>query len=277
MKHIVLFSGGVGSWMAAKRVAEFAAPKDIILLFTDTLIEDQDLYRFLIEAAADIGGQLVWIKEGRNPWEVFFDRKRMGSPEADPCSMVLKRELADQWIESRFKPHEVTCYVGIDWSEINRFEGGNRISGGRISIGLRKRKLPYIYMAPMADPPYLSKNQMIDELKKAGIEPPRLYAMGFPHNNCGGFCVKAGQAHFKLLLKNFPERYKVHESKEQEFRNSMARPEKGETVRDVSILRDRKGGPVKTLTLRQHRLNIQASEPIDELDFGGCGCFIVEN
>jgi len=276
MKHIILFSGGVGSWMAARRVKEQYGSKDMILLFTDTLIEDQDLYRFLLDAWKDIGGQFFHIAEGRNPWEVFFDRKRMGSPEADPCAMVLKRDLADKWIKERFQPDEVTCYVGIDWSEINRYEGGNKLSNGKISLGLRKRKLPYVYLAPMISPPYLTKAQMIDELKKSRIDPPRLYEMGFPHNNCGGFCVKAGQAHFKLLLRNFPERYKHHEEKEQEFRNSMARPEKGEVIRDVSILRNRVGGPVKTLTLKQHRLNIEASQPIDELDFGGCGCFMDE-
>ncbi len=54
-----------------------------------------------------------------------------------------------------------------------------------------------------------------------GIAPPRLYAMGFPHNNCGGFCVKAGQAHFALLLRTMPERYAYHEAKENELRAEL--------------------------------------------------------
>lgn len=260
MRHIVLFSGGVGSWMAARRVKAWYGIKDMTLLFTDTLIEDEDLYRFIEQAAHNIGAPLIWISEGRDPWQVFFDRRMMGNTRNDPCSMVLKRELADKWISDRYEPNECILYVGIDWSEINRFEGDSN------KLGLRKRKLPYIYEAPLTKPPYLTKTDMIDELKSLGIKPPRLYEMGFPHNNCGGFCIKAGQAQFKLLLKNFPERYKFHEDKERQFRDFIGK--------DVSILRDRVGGPVKPLTLERHRLNIEAQNPIDELDFGGCGCFV---
>ena len=74
MKHVVFFSGGIASWGTADRVREAIAGDDeFVLLFTDTLIEDPDLYRFLEEAAADLGGRLVWLKEGRDPWDVFFD------------------------------------------------------------------------------------------------------------------------------------------------------------------------------------------------------------
>ena len=51
MQHVVMFSGGAGSWMTAKRVAEKHGTDNLILLFADTLIEDEDLYRFLDEAA----------------------------------------------------------------------------------------------------------------------------------------------------------------------------------------------------------------------------------
>lgn len=54
MKHVVMFSGGAGSWAAAKRVAERHGTADLTLLFTDTLMEDEDLYRFLHEAAAAV-------------------------------------------------------------------------------------------------------------------------------------------------------------------------------------------------------------------------------
>lgn len=261
MKHIVLFSGGIGSWMAARRVKEKVGRENMILLFTDTLIEDKDLYRFLQEASENIGAPLLWIKDGRTPWQVFFDRKLMGNTRDDPCSMILKRELADKWISTRFNPNECTMYVGIDWSEINRFEGD-----GDKKIGLRKRKLPYVYKAPLIEPPFLSKPDMLETLRASGIKPPRLYEMGFPHNNCGGFCIKAGQAHFKLLLRNFPAKYRFHEEMEEEFREFIGK--------DVSILRNRIGGAFKPLTLKQHRENIEKAQPIEELDFGGCGCFV---
>jgi 3'-phosphoadenosine 5'-phosphosulfate sulfotransferase (PAPS reductase)/FAD synthetase len=55
MKHIIFYSGGIGSYFAAKRVLEKHRPEDVILLFTDTLIEDKDLYRFLDETSKKLG------------------------------------------------------------------------------------------------------------------------------------------------------------------------------------------------------------------------------
>ena len=67
----------------------------------------------------------------------------------------------------------------------------------------------------MFEEPLLDKIELIQELNNMGIETPRLYKLGFMHNNCGGFCFKAGMGHFKLLLEKMPERYKYHEEKEQ--------------------------------------------------------------
>lgn len=53
---MVQFSGGIGSWSAARRVVAEHGTEDLILLFSDTLIEDQDLYRFLDEAAEAVPG-----------------------------------------------------------------------------------------------------------------------------------------------------------------------------------------------------------------------------
>jgi 3'-phosphoadenosine 5'-phosphosulfate sulfotransferase (PAPS reductase)/FAD synthetase len=56
MRHVVFFSGGVGSWAAGKRIAAQYGTDGLTLLFTDTRIEDPDLYRFLDDAAANVGG-----------------------------------------------------------------------------------------------------------------------------------------------------------------------------------------------------------------------------
>jgi len=252
-RHVVMFSGGVGSWAAAKRVAARHGTENLTLLFTDTKIEDEDLYRFIGEAAANVGAPLVTIADGRDPWQVFFDVRFLGNSKVDPCSKILKRKLADRWLAEHCDPSSTTVYVGIDWTEEHRY------------AALKVRKLPWRYEAPMCEPPYMMKSGMLGWLRNEGIEPPRLYAMGFAHNNCGGFCIKAGHAHFKNLLDWMPDRYAYHEGKEQEIRAVLG---------DVSILTDRSGGGGKrTLTLQQFRERVQAGEPIDGLDWGGCGCF----
>lgn len=254
MKHIVLFSGGIGSWMAASRVKEKFGAENMILLFTDTLIEDEDLYRFLLEGAENIGAPLVWIKDGRTPWAVFMEQGMMGNTRADMCSRILKREFADTWIQDRFSPDQCVLYAGFDCLEVNRFEG------------MAKRIEPYICEAPLTDPPYLSKGQLKDNLKAEGIRLPRLYGMGFQHNNCGGFCIKGGHAHFKTLHRELPQLYKFHEAMEERFRKHVSK--------DVAILRDRRGGETRGMTFKELREEkLEGPGQIDEFDFGGCGCF----
>ena len=109
---------------------------------------------------------------------------------------------------------------------------------------------------------------MLTWAAEQGIRPPRLYDMGFPHNNCGGFCVKQGHAAFANLYREMPERYAYHEAKEQEFRDMVGK--------DVSILRDREGGTTKPFTLGQLRERIDAGGTQLALadDWGGCGCMV---
>ena len=74
-----MFSGGLGSWVTAKRVAEQHGTDDLFLVFADVkghnpsphAGEDEDTYRFIREAAANVGGTLVTLNEGRDIWQVF--------------------------------------------------------------------------------------------------------------------------------------------------------------------------------------------------------------
>jgi hypothetical protein len=255
-RHIVMFSGGMGSWAAAKRVVERHGAADVTLLFTDTLIEDEDLYRFLDEAAANVGAPLVRIAEGRDPWQIFFDEKFLGGTRGDPCSKILKRQMCDRWLETNCDPADTIVYTGIDWSEHHRHD----------RLRDRRRQAGWRYEAPMCEAPYLTKADMLDSLKQEGIAAPRLYGLGFAHNNCGGFCVKAGVGHFTNLLRTIPERYAYHEAKEAEIRAVVGWRQ--------TILRDRTGGTAKPLSLSDLRERIEAGWQPDLFDIGGCGCFV---
>jgi hypothetical protein len=92
-----------------------------------------------------------------------------------------------------------------------------------------------------------------------------MYAMGFPHANCGGFCVKAGQATFRILLREFPGRFRaaeVWELEMQEYLNT-----------DMTVLKRTVNGERHNMTLREFRERIEADESsYDQFDFGGCAC-----
>lgn len=256
MKHVVMFSGGIGSWATAKRVAERHGTDDLVLLFADTKIEDPDLYRFLDEAAANVGGELVRIEDGRDVWQVFFDVKYLGNTRVDPCSRILKREILRKWTLDNCDPEATTIYLGIDWTEAHRMTRA------------QDRYAPFKAEAPMIAPPHLTKPEMMEMLKAEGIEVPELYKLGFHHNNCGGFCVKSGQAQFQNLLRKRPETYAYHEAKEQELREFLGK--------DVAILRDRTiEGAGRPITLREFRERLELQPALfDAEEWGGCGCAI---
>lgn len=253
MKHIVLFSGGLGSYFTARRLLERGInKKDIILLFTDTKVEDEDLYRFIKETTAKLDIPLTNYSEGRDIWQVFRDVKYLGNSRLDPCSRVLKREMSRKFIK-QFKSEECIIYLGFDWTEMNRYEKAQRAW------------LPYKIECPLIDKPYLDKEDMKLLLAEEGIELPRLYKLGFSHNNCGGGCVKAGIGHFAHLLDVLPERFALWEQKEQEMREFIGK--------DVSILRGTKNGVRTNFTLKQLREEREMLTNAELCDIGGCNCF----
>ncbi len=256
MKHIVMFSGGAGSWATAMKVKEKYGNDNLYMVFADTLVEDEDLYRFIEEATAKIGGHFIHLKEGRDIWQVFKDDKFIGNSRIANCSKYLKQRPSRKWLEANAKPDECIIYIGIDWTETHRLPA------------ITKAYLPYTAVAPLTEPPYLEKKDMIEWMEREGIKPPRLYGMGFAHNNCGGFCVRSGHAQFKKLYELFPDRYLAHEAKEEELREYIGK--------DVSILKDRRGGVTKPITLKsfRERMEEENCKIDDEDDWGGCGCFV---
>lgn len=257
INHLVMFLGGVGSWAAAKRVVERHGKDGVALLFADTLYEDSDLYRFIDEAADNVGVPLFRVCDGRTPWEVFHDVRFLGNSRVDPCSKHLKRDIMDRWRNEHCDPATTTIHLGIDWSEKHRL------------TRVQSRVAPWKYEAPMCDRPCLTKAGMIHWLESEGVR-PRLYALGFPHNNCGGFCIKAGQSQFRLLLGRLPEVYAENERQEELIR---------ETLGDVSVMRSRVGGDTSTLTMKVFRERIEREPNLfaDDSDWGGCGCALDDN
>jgi len=257
MKYVVSFSGGVASWAAAKRLRETVPPEEMTLLFADTRAEDEDTYRFLVAGAENLGVPLTVIADGRTPWEIFRAVRFIGNSRVDPCSRILKRELLDGWRHQHGDPATTISVIGFLANESSRLDIYRRILA------------PWPVLAPLCQPPLLDKTDLIDWCEQEGLRPPRLYAAGFKHNNCGGACVKAGHEQWALLLRVRRDRYLEHEAEEEKTRQHLGRD-------DVAILRDRRGGVVKPLTLREFRRRVEEQEELDAFGGSGCACFTPE-
>ncbi|MEC0276856.1 hypothetical protein [Peribacillus frigoritolerans] len=283
MKHVIFYSGGLGSWATANRVIEKHGIANIHLLFTDTFIEDKDLYRFLIETTQKMFGidqsdllalvdlippvshhtmelrkdflkwlaelttkrnpHFHWISDGREPWETFKDARFIGNSRIAPCSHHLKQQSAKHWIFDNFGPEDTTLYLGIDCSETHR------------TLAPAKNWEPFKMGYPLVETD-TNKDAVFQELAETDIELPNLYKQGFSHNNCGGACVRGGQAHFLNLLKTNRDLYIYHEEKEQAMREYLDK--------DVAILR-RTRNKVKTpLTLRSLRLENETDTALNQ-------------
>jgi len=256
-ESVVMFSGGAVSWGTAKRAAA-RMPDRLTLLFCDTSTEDPDTYRFVREGAANVGGDLVWLKDGRDVWDVMRDERMIGNSRIAPCSRSLKQLPARRWVKANCDPAVTTLYVGLDWTEAHRVEP------------VRRNWAPWPVALPLVEEkPYLSKPDIIDWIRAEGLTPPLAYAEGRPHNNCGGFCVRAGQGEFARLFRQHPDRYAYHERREGEMR---------ELLGDVAILRDRGGGGTRPLPMAEFRERLVAGDDqLDLFDSGGCGCFTADN
>lgn len=253
MKHIVFYSSGIGSFAAATRVKEQHGSDNLILLFADTGVEDADNYRFLKESAAHIGGELVIVSRGENVFENWRSNSAIANSRMPFCSFDLKHDPCRKWLKANATPEDI-YYVGIDWSEIHRLP--------KIEAGWAPNKV----VAPMVEPPYLSKQQTLNIALESGIQPPRLYSLNFSHSNCGGGCVRAGIAHWRHLYKVLPDVYARWEFEEEKQRQNLGK--------NVSILTRVIDGEKRPLTLAQLREEIEANGQMDLLDWGGCGCFV---
>lgn len=222
--------------------------------------EDEDTYRFIEDAANSLGVPLVKVMDTkkRDIWRVYESKRFLGNSRQANCSTELKQKPCAEWLKNNADPSDSIVYVGIDWMESHRLP----------AIEAAYAKKGYTALAPLCDPPFLEKQEMIDAAIKDGLTPPRAYAKGYPHNNCGGFCVRAGKAQFQMLLNENRERYLFHEQQEQKIRAFLGKP--------VTILTEVSRGEKIPLTLRSFRERQESQQSLfgdDEFDWGGCGCF----
>lgn len=254
MRHIVSFSGGLGSAITADMVCKKYGRDNTTLLFADTLVEDKDLYTFNQSVVDLLGCQYIRIAEGRTPWQVFNDVKYIGNTRVDPCSKILKRDFIRKYLVNNYSPDDCIIWIGIDCTEEHRL--------GPVVA----RNKPYIYRSILIENDiFLTNKFKFDWIAQNKLQTPRMYKMGFVHHNCGGFCVKAGQAQFKKLWEMLPEVYNENETQEimAISNNQNLRP----------FLRKTINGKLRYLTLKQYREEfLEKNNDIDEDEFGGCGC-----
>jgi len=230
MRYVSSLSGGVASAVAHYRAVQRYGKENVLPWFADTLWEDEDLYRFLADFEAFIGQKIYRHTEGRTPLEVAEAQHIIPNSRIAPCSLVLKQRPFKRFIENYPKP--VTVLLGLDWSEQHRMDAPRRVYEAipGVSVDFPLMWKPYDY-------------DIFQTVRNWGIEIPRLYRLGFPHNNCGGRCVRQGVREWRRLRNFFPARFEEVAVWETHQRAQ------GDARKDFAICRVQSGGVVRPLPL----------------------------
>jgi len=281
MKYLVSYSGGIGSFWATKILVDKYGKENVVAIFCDVNWEDEDLYEFVKNTINHLGIELIYLKAPMNPLELSQKENVIYNSRMASCSKILKMRLQYSFILkrnykvlgniynlqelclsgyeyfNRLNNKDFTIALGIDWTETHRTE----------AIVKNWNKHNYNVIFPLIDDLDYSKQKAFKYLSKNNIAIPRMYEMGFSHNNCGGRCFKGGQGHFKILYDKFPNRFLELEKFENDFRKK--------TNKEHTILKKQINSITKRYPLEQLRNDIiNKPEQIDLFDIGTCGCFL---
>lgn len=229
-EHVVQMSSGVASAYCAHLVADRYGRDHVHLLFADVARtepdaewwegEDPDNYRFLRDIVDVLDLPLTTVCDGRGVWGLARDMRMIPNNRAPFCSRVLKHQPALEWLETHRDPADTILHVGIDVTEAHRCD----------PIAARWDPWPVEY--PMMWGPQRLKTDALEWVRSVGVDPPRMYAEGYPHANCAGACVRMGNGAAERLYRTRPDVYAGLERREAEIQQLVGSP--------VSILVDRR-------------------------------------
>lgn len=268
--HIGMYSGGASSAFVAYHMVKQYGRDNCMLLFTDTLWEDEDNYRFMEDTAEYIGLPLTYVVDGRTPEDIFFETKFLGNARLARCSEELKVKQTLLFLENLRTNENVEpiLYFGIGPHETHRALNLRHFYG---HMGIEPIECRFPLIETFTEEPDVRK--IITE--EWNINLPRMYKLGFSHANCGGRCVRGGFHHYAQLYKIWPERFMQQEEMEERFREKFQK--------NVSILKKNK----KPYTLKELRKKFE-NEPgylesllsmnvdMDSDDFQGSPCVICD-
>lgn len=251
MKYWISVSGGKGSAISAILAHENGL--DYELVFADTLGEHATTYAYIVDLSLKLNKPIHWLRDGRDIWQVFIDKRFMGNTRIAPCSRILKTEQVAAYLGQHAAPDD-PIFLGMDWSELDRIERASKVWAPRSVVSLINE---FKCQRPDWD----------TILSRYFSYEPDLYRMGFPHNNCAGACVRAGLKQWATVLERMPEEYAKAEAGERRVTEALGK-------RHTFLRKTYKGQEVG-LTLEEFRVLYQAGQmKIDPFDYGGCGCFV---
>jgi len=197
------FSCGAASAVATKLI------NSDVIAYCETGSEDYDNARFMLDCEEWFGKDVTRLShhEYKDTWSVWEKRRYISGIAGAPCTGELKiaPRLAFQM------PDDIHVFgYTADASDIRRAET------------LRENWPELKIVTPLIDR-NINKAACIAMIQRAGIEPPRVYEMGFPNANCIPCCKATSPAYWALVRKEFPIEFKRMASLSRELGARLTR------------------------------------------------------
>ena len=200
----------VVSWFscgAASAVATKLTRPDVIA-YCDTGSEDDDNSRFMSDCESWFGQGIARLRGNwTDTWSVWEKRRFINGIDGAPCTSELKvaPRLAFQMPDDT----HVFGYTA-DASDVRRAE-------------ILRENWPDLNISTPLIDKGLTKSACLAMLMKAGIKPPRVYAMGFPNANCIPCGKATSPAYWALVRKEFPLQFQRMAGLSRELGARLAR------------------------------------------------------
>ena len=204
-RKVAWFSSGAASAVMSKLVlSEYV---DALVVQCDMHgSEDEDNRRFSNDCEVWFGKPITYIGNGTID-EVFEKRKYHSGMNGAPCTSQLK--VAPRLDFQRPSDEHFWGYTA-DASDIKRWE---RMLENYPDM---KQRAPLIERG-------ITKEGCLAMIERAGINPPRVYELGFPNANCIG-CVKATSPdYWALVRQQFPDVFARRVDQSRRFGSRLTR------------------------------------------------------
>jgi 3'-phosphoadenosine 5'-phosphosulfate sulfotransferase (PAPS reductase)/FAD synthetase len=178
---ICTLSGGKASAWCADWALKNYPKEQVILYFNDTKWEHEDLYRFLNDLSRYFDKEIFYDSDGKNPEQLFYKHHAIANNRMPFCSHELKAKRLQ-----RFYQDGDIIIFGISSDEAHR---AKRIAEVYAGIADKTKRYPTLRFPLISE--NVTREQVDQFIRDAGIDEPVLYKMGFTHNNCSGGCVRA--------------------------------------------------------------------------------------
>ena len=209
-RAVVWFSCGAASAIAAKlSVKKYGDDCDVV--YCDTGGEHHSNKKFLKDVEKWIGKDVTILKnkDYDSHFDVFEDKRFFVKVGFAYCTIELKKKLRLEY--QRPDDIHILGYTLEEKKRVERFNNNN----------------PEIYTDWILIDNEVTKEDCLGILWRLGIELPKMYELGYNHNNCIG-CVKGGIGYWNKIKKDFPEEFNRMASIEKDVGNSILKYRSGE-------------------------------------------------